>query len=517
MLFRAIVVVCGVSLLSCALLFGDDGPVRLSPGRPVSAEMDLGRERGHVFELRVPADAVVAIVKITRTPAVFDLWSVHEDSESEFDHDSSLSDQENELRFSRYSDPPLMPGRCFVHVEYTQPFPPRVRNRTFARLPYTIEVAYARARIDAALSPDQSRSFELTPDDGGFRTLVVDVPAEAEVLRIDLDGTPADLDLLARFGRQIEDAAAADHTAISTVSRETLIIDGDSDPPLRPGRWFINLVDLTHACRTKATVWCRFDRRPPAELLKLPELPAAGHGQGRAIAACVNLSTGIWAGTGTLVSSDGLILTNYHVVSEVLGSPRADDAAAEELDDVMVSFTLDPRDPPVELFRGRIVETDREEDLALVQITTGYYGQPLPEHYRFPAVELAATAPLELGDRIAVVGFPSIGGVTDRPTVTLTRGIIAGFTRSPGGHVQIKTDAVIAAGSSGGAAFDADWRLVGVPTMTVSEDLGGTGQLGIVLTNESIPAMWRQRMSTAALTTGRAPPAPEQTPRTTSR
>ena len=72
------------------------------------------------------------------------------------------------------------------------------------------------------------------------------------------------------------------------------------------------------------------------------------------------------------------------------------------------------------------------------------------------------------------MGFPSIGGVTDRPTVTLTRGIIAGFTRSPGGHVQIKTDAIIASGSSGGAAFDADWRLVGVPTMTVSEDLGGT-------------------------------------------
>ena len=77
-------------------------------------------------------------------------------------------------------------------------------------------------------------------------------------------------------------------------------------------------------------------------------------------------------------SADGLILTNYHLVEEVVDNP-------EEKDAVVIGVTLDPRQPARELFRGNVLAYDKKIDLALVQIACGLYHQPLPEGYRFPS------------------------------------------------------------------------------------------------------------------------------------
>jgi S1-C subfamily serine protease len=160
------------------------------------------------------------------------------------------------------------------------------------------------------------------------------------------------------------------------------------------------------------------------------------------------------------------------------------------LDDVIVAVTVDPRHPPVEMFRGEVVEYDEKEDLALVQVTRGYYGQAVPEEYRFPFVELGDPDELEIGDPLFVVGFPAVGDLRNRPAVTLTSGIVSGFS----GANNIKSDAHISGGNSGGGAFDKDWRLIGCPTYTVSGYDGDYGQLGYLVSLKALPDSWRKRL-----------------------
>ena len=76
---------------------------------------------------------------------------------------------------------------------------------------------------------------------------------------------------------------------------------------------------------------------------------------------------------------------------------------------------------------------DKATDLALVRITSGYYHQPLPKGYRFPAIPLGDPAKMEIGDTVTTLGFPEIGSTTGRGSVTLTRGVISGFEKTEAG------------------------------------------------------------------------------------
>jgi S1-C subfamily serine protease len=75
-----------------------------------------------------------------------------------------------------------------------------------------------------------------------------------------------------------------------------------------------------------------------------------------------------------------------------------------------------------------------------------------------PALPLD-TSPLEFGDDLFILGFPGSGGTT----ITVTSGIYSGMALDWGVEFY-KTDAIINHGNSGGAAFDANWNFIGVPT-----------------------------------------------------
>src|SRR6185436_17888125 len=119
--------------------------------------------------------------------------------------------------------------------------------------------------------------------------------------------------------------------------------------------------------------------------------------------------------------------------------------------EVVVSVSFDPRLPPVETYRGRVERTDTRLDLALVRITSGFYGQPLPPGYRFTTVELGSVPALQIGDPLWLVGYPSTGGMGSRVTIHCTHGVLSGFDRTDFG-LLLKTDAEINSGNSGGAA-----------------------------------------------------------------
>jgi serine protease Do len=218
---------------------------------------------------------------------------------------------------------------------------------------------------------------------------------------------------------------------------------------------------------------------PPAEALELPALLQPSEPRARAVAAVVEVVVGEGSGSGTIVSADGFVLTALHVVGERAGGDA----------EVVIAVNLDPTNITRDLVRARVVRSDEGLDIALLRIVSGLYGQPLPKGYRFPACPVAFDGPPRLGDELVTIGFPEPGGTGTRAPVMFSRGVVSGFERERTG-LRIKTDAFVASGSSGGAALDANYRLVGVPVFTMS-DSERTALLGFLVPVTELPLEWR--------------------------
>jgi serine protease Do len=149
-------------------------------------------------------------------------------------------------------------------------------------------------------------------------------------------------------------------------------------------------------------------------------------------------------GSGVIVSPDGYILTNNHVV--------------EKSTDIKVTFR-DKRE-----FSGKVIGTDPQTDIAVVKIdATG-----------LPTIPLGDSSKLEVGDYAFAIGNPF--GVGE----TATMGIISATGRN-GLAIEdyedfIQTDAAINPGNSGGALLNARGELIGINTAILS---GGGGNQGI--------------------------------------
>ena len=150
-------------------------------------------------------------------------------------------------------------------------------------------------------------------------------------------------------------------------------------------------------------------------------------------------------GSGVIVSEDGIILTNYHVVGD------AD----------RVEVKLAGRDDTVE---ARVIGTDEQTDLAVLKIdVTGL----------IPA-ELGDSGALEVGDWVVAIGSPL--GFEQ----TVTAGIVSAKGRAlssdPGAYQDfIQTDAAINQGNSGGPLVDLQGRVVGINTAIATQTGGWSG------------------------------------------
>ena len=142
-------------------------------------------------------------------------------------------------------------------------------------------------------------------------------------------------------------------------------------------------------------------------------------------------------GSGVIVSADGYILTNNHVV--------------ENMDEIEVA-TNDGR-----RLRARIVGLDPETDLAVLQVRA---------EGKLPAVTFAPTESLRVGDVVLAIGNPFGVGQT------VTHGIVSALGRTQLGintfENFIQTDAAINPGNSGGALTDSEGNLVGINTAIYS-------------------------------------------------
>ncbi len=167
----------------------------------------------------------------------------------------------------------------------------------------------------------------------------------------------------------------------------------------------------------------------------------------------------LWTGSGTIVESDGLILTNAHVVEQERGNPY---------ESLGVFISPDPASPPEFTYLATVVAFEPEIDLAVVAITSDSEGAPV-EVNDLPTIPIGDSDAVDLGDDIQILGYPGIGG----QTITFTRGSVSGFNEQAGvgNRAWIKTDATITGGNSGGAAINSDGELIGVPTLAAAGDV----------------------------------------------
>jgi serine protease DegQ len=148
-------------------------------------------------------------------------------------------------------------------------------------------------------------------------------------------------------------------------------------------------------------------------------------------------------GSGVIVSTQGLILTNHHVI--------------ESADEIEVALA-DGR-----TVSARIVGTDPETDLAVLKVDVK----------NLPAITFAQADQINVGDVVLAIGNPFGVGQT------VTQGIISALGRSHLGintfENFIQTDAPINPGNSGGALIDTDGNLVGVNSAIYSRSGGSMG------------------------------------------
>lgn len=163
-------------------------------------------------------------------------------------------------------------------------------------------------------------------------------------------------------------------------------------------------------------------------------------------------------GSGSVISPQGYVLTNYHVV----GDP--DTRQLSPWIQVRVVQFAD-REPEF-TYWGKVVAADPNLDLAIVQIVEDRNEKPVGK-LNLPFVEVGDSNALSIGDDVFVFGFQGTGGMT----LSFSRGSVGGFTGedlSSSGRQWVKHDAQTGPGNSGGGVFDDSGVLVGVHSAGVA-------------------------------------------------
>jgi serine protease DegQ len=174
-------------------------------------------------------------------------------------------------------------------------------------------------------------------------------------------------------------------------------------------------------------------------------------------------------GSGVIVSPNGYILTNFHVI--------------EAADDIQVSLN------DGKTYKAKVVGSDPESDLAILQIKAE----------KLPAITFGQMENLGVGDVVLAIGNPFGVGQT------VTMGIVSALGRSHLGintfENFIQTDAAINPGNSGGALVDTAGHLVGINTAIYSRT-GGSHGIGFAIPVSSVRSIMEQIIQTGTVTRG---------------
>ena len=166
-------------------------------------------------------------------------------------------------------------------------------------------------------------------------------------------------------------------------------------------------------------------------------------------------------GSGVILSADGIVVSNYHVVGQATD----------------IRIVLNDRRE----YSARVLLGDAESDLAIMQIDGGS---------DLPYLPLRDSDTVDVGELVLAIGNPFGVGQT------VSSGIVSGLARSGGANggglgYFIQTDAPINPGNSGGALVDMAGNLIGVNTRILSRS-GGSNGIGFAIPSDLIAAFVRQ-------------------------
>ena len=174
-------------------------------------------------------------------------------------------------------------------------------------------------------------------------------------------------------------------------------------------------------------------------------------------------------GSGVIVSPEGYILTNYHVV--------------EAADDIEVAVN-DGRK-----LKAKVIGSDPETDLAVLKVNAD----------KLPAIVFGQMDGIRVGDVVLAIGNPFGVGQT------VTMGIVSALGRSHLGintfENFIQTEAAINPGNSGGALVDAQGNLIGINTAIYSRSGGSLG-IGFAIPVSTAKSIMEQIIQTGTVTRG---------------
>ncbi|HEV2500500.1 MAG TPA: Do family serine endopeptidase [Terriglobia bacterium] len=181
-------------------------------------------------------------------------------------------------------------------------------------------------------------------------------------------------------------------------------------------------------------------------------------------------------GSGTIVSPDGYILTNNHVIADA----------------TTIQVVLHDN----RTFTGKVVGADPDTDIAVVKI----------DAKDLPTATLGNSSTLKVGDTVMAFGNPF------QQYFTVTKGIVSALGRADFGRGQgpeplaenfIQTDAAINPGNSGGALVNVRGQVIGVPTFILSGSTGPGGEGSSIGIGFAIPINAAKHVMTDLIKTGK--------------
>lgn len=175
-------------------------------------------------------------------------------------------------------------------------------------------------------------------------------------------------------------------------------------------------------------------------------------------------------GSGVIISKDGYIVTNNHVI--------------DGADKIMVSLPGSNKE-----YKAKIIGTDSRTDLAVIKI----------EQNNLPTIKFADSSLVKVGDLVFAIGNPF--GVGE----TITQGIVSALNKNGIGINDyenfIQTDASINPGNSGGALVDSRGALIGINTAIISRS-GGNQGIGFAIPSDMVKKIVKQLIEKGGIRRG---------------
>ena len=187
---------------------------------------------------------------------------------------------------------------------------------------------------------------------------------------------------------------------------------------------------------------------------------------------------GYGGGSGTIMDTDGLILTNAHII------PNS--SSGKISNDFCIITLPDEQGKVKEIYYGTpilIPKLSLEYDLAFIEINDSYTDTDGVTWGKFPNVfpsfldTICENDNPSLGESVRVFGYPAISG--GGYYLTVTDGVVSSLPNDG----TIVTSAKISHGNSGGIAVDENGCFIGIPAMFDSDE---AGSLGILISNNTI-------------------------------